>query len=178
MQEIQHLGILDSRLRGNDENTHSMKNDVLLAFGSNLGDRRRTLKSAWSELETMPDIEAVVISRFYETKPVGGPPKQSDYLNAAGLIRTDLPPMELLKRLQEIERRYGRVRTERWGSRTLDIDLLLYGSAVIETPELTVPHPEMLRRCFVLEPASEIAAEIVHPTAGITIVEALEKLNE
>lgn len=147
--------------------------DVLLAFGSNLGDRQRTIESAWHDLAAM--VEAVQLSGFYETKPVGGPPGQPDFLNAAGWIRTDLPPLELLKLLQEIEHRYGRVRTERWGARTLDIDLLLYGTAVIETPELTVPHPEMLRRRFVLEPATEIAAEMVHPISGQTVRDAFSE---
>ena len=150
---------------------------VLLAFGSNLGDRQLMLETAWSDLTAMPNIETVKISRFYETKPVGGPPKQRDYLNAAALVRTHLKPQILLECLQEIERRHGRVRSERWGSRTLDIDILLYGDLIVRTPTLIVPHPEMMLRRFVLEPAAEIAAEMVLPTTGITVAEALVRLK-
>ncbi|MDR0869444.1 MAG: 2-amino-4-hydroxy-6-hydroxymethyldihydropteridine diphosphokinase [Planctomycetaceae bacterium] len=143
--------------------------NVLLAFGANLGNREETLRSAWKELETLPDTEAFQISTFYETKPVGGPPEQPDYVNAAGTIRTELPPVELLKHLQQIEYRFGRVRTERRGARTLDIDILLYGSEIINLPELTVPHSEMLHRNFVLRPVQDVAADWIHPVSGLTL---------
>ncbi len=140
--------------------------DVLLGFGSNLGDCRETLSGAWREIAQLAGVDAVRISGFYETKPVGGPPNQPNYWNAAGLIRTSLPPETLLAELQEIENRYGRVRVQRWGARTLDIDILLYGTIILDTPTLTIPHIEMLRRRFVLEPACEIAPDMIHPQSG------------
>ncbi len=152
--------------------------NILLAFGSNLGKRRQTILAAWAELNAAPDIVAVKLSQFYETMPLGGSPRQPKYLNAAGLIQTELAPLPLLLRLQAIERRHGRVRTERWGARTLDIDILLIDDQVVNTPELAVPHPEMLRRRFVLEPATEIAASMTHPIARITLAEALVNLSQ
>jgi 2-amino-4-hydroxy-6-hydroxymethyldihydropteridine diphosphokinase len=150
---------------------------ILLALGSNLGNRRETLESAWKEIGNLPETKTWRISRFYETKPVGGPINQPDFLNAAGVIATTLPPQQLLEQLQEIENRFGRVRTEHWGARTLDIDILLYGNQIISTPTLTIPHPEMLQRRFVLEPAEEIAADTVHPITGQTIREHLYLLK-
>jgi len=141
----------------------------LLSFGSNLGDRRQTLDGAWCALGQTENITAIRLSSFYETEPVGGPPGQPRYLNAVGMIRTTLSPEELLVLLQKIETDFGRVRTVRWGARTLDIDILFYGGKVVELPHLTIPHVEMLRRQFVLEPANEIAADWVHPVTKKTI---------
>jgi 2-amino-4-hydroxy-6-hydroxymethyldihydropteridine diphosphokinase len=145
--------------------------EVLLGLGSNLGNREEMLEWAWKEMSHLPKTKTLRLSRFYKTQPVGGPPNQPEFLNAAGVIDTTLLPQVLLEKLQEIEIRFGRVRKEHWGPRTLDIDILLYGNEIISTPTLTIPHPEMLRRCFVLEPATEIAAEIVHPVTGQTIRE-------
>jgi len=136
---------------------------ILLSFGSNLGDRYATLNSAWHVLGQTDGIETIRLSSFYETEPVGGPAEQPKYINAAGIVRTMLPPIELLEVLQKIEADFGRIRTERWGARTLDIDILLYEGRIVELPTLTIPHVEMLHRQFVLEPAQEIAAEWVHP---------------
>jgi 2-amino-4-hydroxy-6-hydroxymethyldihydropteridine diphosphokinase len=151
--------------------------EILLALGSNLGNRRETLESAWKEIGNLPETKTLRMSRFYETKPVGGPTNQPEFLNAAGMIDTKLTPQSLLEKLQEIENRFGRVRTEHWGPRTLDIDILLYGNEIVSTPTLTIPHPEMLRRCFVLEPAEEIAANTVHPITGQTIREHLHLIK-
>ena len=144
---------------------------VLLSFGSNLGDRHETLKSAWHVLGLTDNIETVRLSPFYETEPVGGPVGQPKYINVAGIIQTTLPPMELLEVLQKIETVFRRVRMERWGARTLDIDILLYENRIVELPMLTIPHVEMLRRQFVLEPANDIAASWVHPLTRRTIGE-------
>ena len=142
---------------------------VLLSFGSNLGDRHKTLDCAWNVLGQTKSIETIRLSPFYETEPVGGPADQPQYINAAGIIQTTLPPIELLKILQKIEADFGRIRAERWGARTLDIDILLYGDQIIELPTLTIPHIEMLHRQFVLEPAQKIAADWVHPLTQKTI---------
>lgn len=143
--------------------------DVLLAFGSNLGDRQKILENAWSAIVLLPGVETIRISRFHTTKAVGGPKGQPDFLNAAGLLRTRLEAQELLEKLQEIESRFGRIRREHWGPRTLDIDILLFGDRIIETPMLVVPHREMLHRDFVLLPALEVAPNMIHPIANKTI---------
>ena len=136
---------------------------VLLSFGSNLGDRHKTLNDAWHVLEHTENIRTVRLSPFYETEPVGGPVEQPRYINAAGIIRTSMPPMELLHVLQKIECGFGRIRAERWGARTLDIDILLYEDRIVDLPMLTIPHVEMLRRRFVLIPVQDIAADWIHP---------------
>jgi len=142
---------------------------VLLSFGSNLGDRHATLNGAWHVLGQMDNIETTRLSPFFETEPVGGPAEQPQYINAAGIIHTTLSPWELLEVLQKIEADFGRIRTERWGARTLDIDILLYEDRIVELPTLTIPHIEMLHRQFVLEPANDIAADWVHPLTQQTI---------
>ena len=144
---------------------------VLLSLGSNLGDRYAMLHDAWHALEQTDSVETVRLSPFYETEPVGGPAEQPMYINAAGIIRTALPPLELLDALQKIESDFGRLRIERWGARTLDIDILLYTNYVVELPALMIPHVEMLHRQFVLEPAKDIAADWVHPLTKKTIGE-------
>ena len=144
---------------------------TLLSFGSNLGDRYTTLLGAWHVLSQMSEIETVRLSPFYETEPAGGPSGQPMYLNAAGIIRTTMPPMELLKTIQKIESDCGRVRVERWGARTLDIDILLYGCQIVDLPGLSIPHIEMLHRQFVLIPASDIAADWIHPITKKTLRE-------
>jgi len=151
---------------------------ILLSFGSNLGNRHATLNGAWHELGQMDGIEAVRLSPFYETEPVGSPAGQPKYINAAGIIQTSLPPMELLEILQKIEADFGRIRTERWGARTLDIDILLYENRIVELPGLIIPHTEMLHRQFVLEPAKDIAADWVHPITKKTIGEHGRELDE
>ncbi len=152
--------------------------DVLLGLGSNLGDRRETLDAAWRQLETTPEIRTVRISRFLETEPVGGPANQPNYLNAVAVIQTTLPPQRLLDVLHDIEHRFGRVRTEHWGPRTLDLDILLFGEMIVETETLTVPHPEMLRRDFVMEPAVEVAPDFVHPNTHRTLCDHRSQLVE
>ena len=129
---------------------------VLIGLGANLGDREETLRAAWGALHQPPVIETLQLSSFHETAPVGGPPEQPMYLNAVGLVRTSLEPEVFLDVLQSIETQFGRVRTERWGPRTIDLDILLFGDRVIQTDRLTVPHPEMPNRPFVLAPAKEI----------------------
>lgn len=129
---------------------------VYIALGSNLGDREANLRGGLAALAERGDIRIVRVSSFHETEPVGGPSGQPLYLNAAAELETELPPWDLLQRMLGVEARYGRVRSERNGPRTLDLDLLLYGDLRIDEPELTVPHPRMWQRDFVLRPLGEI----------------------
>lgn len=124
-----------------------------IALGSNLGDRRRHLDDAVAFLAGLGDV--VAVSSYYETAPIGGP-EQQDYLNAVAVVVTELPAGRLLEMMLEEERRHGRRRREKWGPRTLDLDLLLYGELVIDEPSLTVPHPRLTERRFVLEPLLEV----------------------
>src|SRR5437764_5876484 len=128
-----------------------------VALGANLGDRAATLRAAVAALRQSPGISAVRSSSFFETEPVGGPPGQPPYLNAAAELVTTLDPAALLALLLEIEERFGRVRSESNAPRTLDLDLLLYDDLVRAGPDPVVPHPRMHERRFVLEPLAEIA---------------------
>lgn len=131
---------------------------ALLALGSNLGDRAARLRSA---VEGLRELDPkLVVSSVYETDPVGGPP-QSRYLNCVVLLETDLTPEELLDRAMALEQAAGRVRDVRNGPRTLDVDLLLVGDEKRETASLTLPHPRMNERAFVLAPLEEVAPHLV-----------------
>ncbi|MDR1479119.1 MAG: 2-amino-4-hydroxy-6-hydroxymethyldihydropteridine diphosphokinase [Planctomycetaceae bacterium] len=140
--------------------------DVLLGFGSNLGERREFIERGWLAVCELSGVSAVCISSLIETKAVGGEANQPDFLNGAGLIRTTLQPEILLDKLQEIEINLGRIRTTRWNARTLDIDILLFGNSIINTPRLNIPHPLMFERNFVLIPAIEIASEMIKTFAN------------
>ena len=131
-----------------------------LALGSNVGDRRAHLQGAVDELARTDGIEVVAVSRVYETDPVGGP-EQDPYLNAVVAIDTDLDPHGLLVVAQQCERHAQRVRAERWGPRTLDVDILLFDGVRVDTSELTIPHPRMWERGFVLAPLHDVAPEVV-----------------
>lgn len=133
--------------------------DTYVALGSNVGDPEGQLRVALASLAGLEDTRLVACSRIYRTRPQGGPPGQPHYLNAVARLATRLVPMALLRALQAIEQRSGRQRVERWGPRTLDLDLLLYGEVVLSSPELTLPHPRMAERAFVLEPLAEVAPE-------------------
>jgi len=135
----------------------------LIALGSNEGDRIGNLAKAVESLRQNSAMEVVRISSFLETAPVGGPADQERFFNAAAIVETTLSPAELMATLLAIERKLGRQRDERWGPRSIDLDLLLYGDQSIETPEVTVPHARMHERQFVLAPAAEIASDWIHP---------------
>ena len=134
-----------------------MSERIYLGLGSNVGDRLENLKAAVRELERR-DVRIVRSSRVYETDPVGGPP-QPDYLNAVIEVTTDLEPADLLRACLEVEVELGRERGERWGPRTIDVDILTYGAREIEESNLTVPHPRMPERAFVLVPLLELDAD-------------------
>ncbi|MGW0483208.1 2-amino-4-hydroxy-6-hydroxymethyldihydropteridine diphosphokinase [Nonomuraea sp. NPDC003214] len=125
---------------------------VVLALGGNLGRRFLTLQGAVDTLFDAPGLEFVAASPVYETDPVGGPGGQRPYLNAVVVAETTLPPRTLLERAQSVENAFGRVREERWGPRTLDVDLIMVGDTVSDDPELTLPHPRAHERAFVLVP--------------------------
>jgi 2-amino-4-hydroxy-6-hydroxymethyldihydropteridine diphosphokinase len=146
-----------------------METTVYIALGSNLGDRQGYLNQALKLLGDHPRIRLGRLSSVHETDPVGGPAGQEVYLNAAAEMQTDLSPDELLAVLLQVERHLGRVRGERYGPRTIDLDLLLYGDLVQATADLVVPHPRMHQRLFVLGPLSEIAAQVRHPRLGVTV---------
>jgi 2-amino-4-hydroxy-6-hydroxymethyldihydropteridine diphosphokinase len=150
---------------------------VAFALGSNLGDRVATLRSAVAALAAMPGIDVVAVSSAYQTDPVGGPPGQHDYLNAVVVADTVLPAERLLAVVHEIENAHGRVREERWGPRTLDIDILAVGAQVSADPGLTVPHPLATVRAFVLLPWAEVDPEFAIPGAG-TVRSAAGALGE
>ena len=149
----------------------------LIGVGTNLGDRSQAIEFAMRQLRAHEGIENLIASRNYETKPIGGPSGQRGFINAAFVLESSLPADELLAALQQIEKVAGRVRHERWAPRTLDLDLLLYGDAVIERLDLIVPHPRLSFRRFVLEPAAEIAPQMVHPTTGLQICELYRALD-
>jgi 2-amino-4-hydroxy-6-hydroxymethyldihydropteridine diphosphokinase len=138
---------------------------AFVGIGSNLGDRETHLRSAIDLLAAEDGIALVAVSRLRETEPVG-PVEQGPFLNGAVQVTTELPPGQLLERLLAVEQRLGRVRAERFGPRTIDLDLLLYGDEVVEEAGLTVPHPRLHERKFALEPLAELAPGLVVPGRG------------
>jgi 2-amino-4-hydroxy-6-hydroxymethyldihydropteridine diphosphokinase len=150
----------------------------LLGLGSNVGDSEATLQKAVAEITALPNLQVVRHSTWHRSRAVGGPAGQAEYVNGAAIVETTIAPLTLLAELQQIETRLGRVRGERWGPRTLDIDVLLYGSEVSETAMLTLPHPRMTFRRFVLEPAVEIAPKMLHPVIGWPIERLLMHLEK
>ena len=148
---------------------------VAIALGSNLGDRDAHLQFAVRRLESL--LQSLTVSRFRETAPVGVG-AQPSYLNGAAVGTTVLDPLALLEALRAIEEERGRERPFRWAPRTLDLDLILYADATIDTARLTVPHPRFRDRAFVLEPLAEIAPDLVDPVTGRSVGELWAALRE
>lgn len=147
--------------------------DCLIAVGSNLGDRLEHLRAGVAAIDALPDVRVTAVSALYETAPVGGPDQQGSYLNGALRAETTRDAANLLAELHKIEAERNRVRRIRWGPRTLDLDLLVHGDTVSDTEELQVPHPRQHERRFVLVPVCDIAANVVHPVIGRTMVSLL-----
>jgi 2-amino-4-hydroxy-6-hydroxymethyldihydropteridine diphosphokinase len=145
--------------------THDDGHQVVLALGSNLGDRYDILQGGADAIAGLEGVHVEAVSPVYETVPVGGPP-QPDYLNAVVLIRTTLPSRELLGELHEIEAAFERVRLVRWGPRTLDIDIVTVDGETSDDPDLTLPHPRAHERAFVLAPWHDVAPDAVLPGYG------------
>jgi 2-amino-4-hydroxy-6-hydroxymethyldihydropteridine diphosphokinase len=148
---------------------------AFIGLGSNLGDRVAYLEDARRVLSGSPGITLAGSSSLYETEPVGYT-EQGWFLNQVAEVATSLGPWELLRVLQGIEQALGRQRLIRWGPRVIDLDLLLYGNAILTDPDLTVPHPRMYERGFVLAPLAEIAPDYIHPD-GKTSLEHLQALG-
>jgi len=150
-----------------------MQRDVYLSLGSNVGDRENHLREAITRLESTGHV--VSISSFYETEPVEVT-NQAWFLNCAVQIETTKMPKQLMAAVLEIEREMGRQRTQNKGPRIIDIDIILFGDSVVNSSELTIPHPAMHQRRFVLEPLAEIAPEAGHPVFKKTVLEMLRGL--
>jgi 2-amino-4-hydroxy-6-hydroxymethyldihydropteridine diphosphokinase len=150
-----------------------MEQIAYLSLGSNLGSREQNLRGAIRRISALGRVDAV--SSFYETEPVEFT-DQPWFLNCVMALETTAEPVQLIHELLRIEQEMGRQRVLKKGPRSIDIDILLFGDAVVNTPELTIPHPEMARRRFVLEPLAEIAPELLHPISQKTVMQLLAEL--
>lgn len=152
---------------------------VAIALGSNLGsdlgNSRETVNKSFEILGNSQGIELIQVSSLYQTTPVG--PPQPDYVNACAILAVELSPLALLDALLSIEAQFGRVRRERWQARTLDLDLLLYQDLILDSPRLTIPHPRMQERGFVLVPLAEIAPDWPEPITGKLIAQLAKEVD-
>ena len=148
---------------------------VFVGLGSNLGDREFLIRKAVESMRDLPRTLVVRVSSLYDTDPVGEV-DQPAFLNAVVWLETTLEPRELLWQLLLIEKRMGRVRSQRWGPRPIDLDLLFYGEESVDEPDLKIPHPEAQQRAFVLLPLSELDPDFVHPTTGESIRKMMNKV--
>jgi 2-amino-4-hydroxy-6-hydroxymethyldihydropteridine diphosphokinase len=146
-----------------------------IALGSNLGDSPSILHQALATLHHPPNLTLVAQSSLYQTLAIG--PPQPDILNGCALVNTTLSASDLLQRLLAIEQRFGRVRRERWGPRTLDLDLIFYGQMICTEPNLQLPHPRLRERAFVLIPLAEIAPDWVDPVTGRSVQDLCTALD-
>ncbi|MBE9028796.1 2-amino-4-hydroxy-6-hydroxymethyldihydropteridine diphosphokinase [filamentous cyanobacterium LEGE 11480] len=146
-----------------------------IALGANLGDPEATLEAAIKTLDQTPQIRVEQCSSWYLTKAIG--PPQPDYINGCAILQTSLTPPQLMQTLLEVENQFGRIRRERWGARTLDLDLLLFDDVVLESPDLIIPHPRMGDRAFVLIPLAEIAAHWIDPISQFAIATLVEQVD-
>jgi 2-amino-4-hydroxy-6-hydroxymethyldihydropteridine diphosphokinase len=150
---------------------------AFIGVGSNLDDPAARCRESLCYLSQASGIKVLRRSSLYRTEPVGFE-KQDWFINAVALIRTALPPHELLKAVQEIEDKMGRLRGTKWGPRVIDLDILLYGQEVVEDDDLVIPHPELHKRRFILEPLCEIASYAIHPVFGVSVRGLMERLDD
>jgi 2-amino-4-hydroxy-6-hydroxymethyldihydropteridine diphosphokinase len=150
---------------------------AFVGIGSNLEDPTSRCREAFRRLDTVPGIRVLRCSSLYRTAPVG-PQDQPWFINAVAEIRTDLPPRKLFEALKEIEGKMGRVDGPRWGPRVIDLDILLLGQRVVVEEGLVIPHPELHRRRFVLEPLCELASHVIHPGFGISSSGLLDRMTD
>jgi len=148
-----------------------------IGLGSNMGDKVANLKKAVLELGKVPGNKVLAVSSFYKTEPVGGV-EQDWFVNAAAEIETSLTPRELLNKLLYIEKNLGRVRDEKWGPRVIDLDILLYDDLVMNEEGLSIPHPYLHERGFVLVPLAEIAPKVIHPKFKKSISELMRGIHD
>ncbi len=153
------------------------KHIAYVGLGSNLGERRNLVKNALGMLHQITDVKVTHTSGLLETKPLANM-EQPKYINAVAEIKTSLSPHGLLEKLAEVENLLGREKKEKWASRTIDMDLLLFDDKVIQTDGLTVPHPQMHLRSFVLKPLCELNPELVHPVLAEPVIELAARLND
>jgi len=151
--------------------------NCLISVGANSGNRAQTLAKVQQAMAGWHEISSPVMSSPIETQPVGGPAGQPPFLNAAIHLQTNLSPEMLLNKLLALENDLGRTRHQTWGPRTLDLDLLIYDDLIDDSKDLTLPHPRMILRRFVLEPVCELAPEIRHPQTGWSMQEHLDHLQ-
>ncbi len=151
-------------------------NRAFVGIGSNLGDRESLIRTAAEGLRALPRTAVLRVSSLYDTDPVGEV-EQPAFLNAVAWLETELTPRELLWHLLLIEKRMGRVRSQKWGPRSIDLDLLFHGDTLLEEPDLIVPHPEAHRRAFVLVPLQELDPDFVHPRTGEPIRAMIRRLD-
>jgi 2-amino-4-hydroxy-6-hydroxymethyldihydropteridine diphosphokinase len=147
-----------------------------IGLGSNLNSPKQQIKDAVMALHTAKDVEVVNLSSLYQSPPVDGS-KQPDYINAIVQVNTHLTPLELLYVCQDIETQQHRVREKKWGARTIDLDIIIYGVQVVASKQLIIPHPQMMNRAFVLIPLAELEDDLKVPVLG-PIQNLIEELGE
>ena len=152
-----------------------MDKTAYIALGTNLGRKRDNIARAIQLIAALPGVKIIKSSSLYETEP-WGKTDQEKFLNQVIAVETSLQPAELLRELQNIEIKMGRQRKEKWGPRIIDLDILLYGNEVMDDPHLTIPHPHLRQRLFVLVPLAEIGADLQFPEDGATVEEVLSSV--
>ncbi len=149
---------------------------AFIGLGSNLGERETTVREALEQISQLTDTTLVRVSSLYDSEAMG-PEEQPDFVNAVAQVETGLSARQLLWNLLLIEKRLGRARSQKWGPRTIDLDLLLFGDQVIDDDDLSVPHPEITRRSFVLAPLAELEPGLIHPLTGQSVTVHLSQLH-